>query len=343
MIRISISVGNNLKINFFRQQREKERQKELALRRLAALKAKKAEKIEIPDLDNNRRTQKDTIIKLADQKFEQERKLLIDLISKGEGDNIIQNMSKEQRYDQLEELSRNLKNLPPENIKARFDLLNRAASLKRANRKLALERSNQENSLEDILASLLTDLEKKQKDEMQDLMDSLVMDNDKDIMQRQLKYIYCIQNESISNVEDIICSAESLSPEETSNKVIVGALEDKYDALQDAVVLDILSENDPNFDNLSDDERNKVLQELKADESKVKNLIEKGTSKNDERSKKRKNILDDLKSDFEKVFDVFLKLRLSLILLFYRTGKRRVISSFTENEKQRRSRQKTSS
>ncbi|CAD5119308.1 DgyrCDS7935 [Dimorphilus gyrociliatus] len=283
-----------------KQQSERERQKELALKRLAALKAKKVGKIPCPEIDNDRRTMKDTILKLADQMFEQERQLLVEMVSRDENDRMAESMSSEQRTNQLDELYKNLRNLPPESTQSRLDLLNRAAFLKRANRMASLRRSNQESSLQDILASLLLDLEQKQNQEMNVLMDTLALDNDKDAMQEQLKYSFCIQNDNVPNLEQIICSAESSSPQESNNETVVDALKDKYDALRDTVLLDILSENDSKFDSLSKEEKNKILLELKANDSKVNELIQKGTSGNDERSKKRKNVLEDLKNDYEK-------------------------------------------
>ncbi|XP_064633679.1 golgin subfamily A member 4-like [Lineus longissimus] len=264
--------------NNARLKNDRQRQEMLAKQRLEMLRNKRSQKVKDDDrniiiTNGDRDAFQDGALALVEKKQLKEREqfsLFLDDIKHGEVENWAMVSSPMERQDRLMELKEQRVHMPIDKTKDQHDLLMQGTAVKRAGRKITLSRPGEDASIEAVLISLMADLQEKQEEDMENVMNK-ILDMSTDEMIELQKTI--VQDMKIARIENVAVAL--FSPEEgkkAGEKELMSALEGKYDALRDKLLMEALIQQlgESNWKRLSEKERQQKLLEFKLKERQLR-------------------------------------------------------------------------
>ncbi|XP_041349458.1 uncharacterized protein LOC121368777 [Gigantopelta aegis] len=271
------------------QEDERLRQEKLAQQRLEMARKRCKKGVELTqeedsdvDLDVDDKTLVETVLKLMDQRHALERNYFIKLLDEEVTDaETLDELSKEDIESRLASLGelreswrRTEDDSSPEQQTAIFQ---EAIRLGMELKKRKLEESGLPNSTEDCKVSLLTDLQQCQDLDVDDLMSDMEnkdTESLKALCEEQIKAKRNGWHDNVATVLQLVgdSATESSKGEVTAEKQVVQALEKKYDALKDKVIIEALMKQmgEAEWKHLSERERQRHVIKMRVEERRLR-------------------------------------------------------------------------
>lgn len=152
------------------------------------------------------------------------------------------------------------------------DAMNEMAALKSMNRKTTLNSINQEKRIspDDVVVSVLADLQQIQDEESEAVLKSLSQKSSEDLIELQEHDEKLCSERKFPNLVFVLTMAEATKKTDAND--LIDALETKYDALKDKLILDALEKQmgDLQWAALNEQERQRQLMKIKLEQRKLK-------------------------------------------------------------------------
>jgi len=232
--------------------KDRERQEQLARERLEArrnAKRKKAKMEEEPEPEKgNRAAWEESVMAELEKRHNQERNFFLDLMKDPDNADIreeAKEMSDDDRHKRISQLKEKRQGLDFEDSSDQEEhgaILEMATAVRMVVRQTALARKQGEDKtiddidIDDAIVSLIADLQQIQDKETKKMMTEIPDKTEEELAKVRTREINARKYEEVSNVAEVIFSYEGTG----TDKEIVKALDKKYDALMDKLVLDAL-------------------------------------------------------------------------------------------------------
>ncbi|EDV29717.1 uncharacterized protein TRIADDRAFT_52404 [Trichoplax adhaerens] len=270
---------DRLKYDRYRQERLAEKRLKGKVYTRSTLPARKMQEVEISDPKYTDLVQmQNTLISATEIKHIEERKFFVDLLSKERESVIIEMieiMSEDERECKLQDLLIRLDTISPDEEGEQgiyWNILAEAAVIKIECRKSTLigERKIASITNDDVIVSLLADLNEIQQTEIDKIISQLARKNESEIKSIHEKQLQRLKEMTYQNVNSVLFNAEP--SKFAGESQITEALNGKYDALRDKLLAEALAKQlgDAQWKKLSEQERQLRLMKLKRQERKLR-------------------------------------------------------------------------
>ncbi|KAJ8047726.1 hypothetical protein HOLleu_06793 [Holothuria leucospilota] len=270
------------------KERLEQRKKQIAARKLAKQAGQpppEEEKpsppgpVPLPEDANNKQALQDAVIKEMEIRYHEERDLLVQVLAdhedgeKREQARAMSEGMRQRKLSELKEQRQQWRDSGPtkEDEEEHMDILERAAALKLESRSEELKQANGTVTEEEVQIALLADLQQKQDEEASFLVQDLESKAVNTLKQlKQVQYI-ARANAWCDNVAATVLETKSDEDNVTEEK-LVKALEGKYDALRDKLLLEALMKQigAEEWARLTEKERQARLMKLKLQERRLR-------------------------------------------------------------------------
>ncbi|XP_060592636.1 LOW QUALITY PROTEIN: trichohyalin-like, partial [Ruditapes philippinarum] len=276
------------------KEEERLRQEKLARERLEAARNRKKgkgsmeEEVDMGPVDTDDPVSlQEAIANDMDRRHQKEREIFVKLMDESVGSKQrkdAMDMSDDERGDrmfEINELYKNWKNSDEKNLKEQMELLKDAISVMLEMIRCESEADGQVVTDDDLQVKLLADLQELQKVEAAKLLKD-IQDKDLKGLQQLHRAITVInKDESCDNIAAVLLGDRSRSENdgeedgesgETTEASVVKALEDKYDAMKDKLLMEVLMKEhgEAEWNRMSEKQRQKKLIDLKIKERQLR-------------------------------------------------------------------------
>lgn len=263
-----------------RLRRDRERQEQLARERLARRKRRgKPEEEdeldeEVPDKDDIQGWQ-EAVLRSLEKKHRAEQEFLMSLLQDESSQGLREEaraISEDDRLQRLNELKKKRDDLDL-GVQAdqglHVDILDMAAAFKfEVQRHRLANEKGVDMGDEDVTVSIMADLQEEQGKESERIMNELQEKSQEDLAALKQKQEQERQDGVVENVAVVLLEYDGTG----SDQELIGALDKKYDALKDKLLLEALKKQlgDAQWATLSEQERQKKLVKLKLEERRMR-------------------------------------------------------------------------
>ncbi|XP_041457735.1 trichohyalin-like isoform X3 [Lytechinus variegatus] len=262
---------------------ERERQLKLARERIAARKKKSGQVID-NDFDDpslppkgDLEAWRDAVLREMDRKHRAEVELLVTIVMDEGSEDVrdaARKMGKEGRQQRLLYLRSKAEGLNLEKKEEREenrDILEEAGAIKSILRHRTLQeqlKEGQEVEQEQVTTTLLADLQEEQEKESEVIMATIFTMNEEQLSRLRMDQIWSRHNEQGSNALIVLTQYEGVGDEDS----LLKALDKKYDTLREKILKAALIKKvgEEKWDELSEEERHKMLYDLKQQERRLR-------------------------------------------------------------------------
>eukprot|EP00057_Strongylocentrotus_purpuratus_P011445 XP_011665919.1 PREDICTED: trichohyalin isoform X2 [Strongylocentrotus purpuratus] len=263
---------------------ERERQLKLARERIAARKRKSGQVMD-DDFDDPSLPPKgdveawrDAVLREMDHKHRAEQELLVTIVMDEGSEDVrdaARKMGKEGRQKRLLYLRSQAEGLnleKKEEKEENRDILEEAGAIKSILRHRTLQEQlkaeSQEVEQEEVTTTLLADLQEEQEKESEVIMATIFTMNEEQLSRLRMDQIWSRHNEQGSNALVVLTQYEGVGDEDS----LLKALDKKYDTLREKILKAALIKRvgEEKWDEMSEEERHKMLYELKQQERRLR-------------------------------------------------------------------------
>ncbi|XP_053377355.1 trichohyalin-like isoform X2 [Mercenaria mercenaria] len=276
------------------KEEERLRQEKLARERLEAARNRKKEgKEEEEDTDigpvdtEDPASLQEAIAHDMDRRHRQERSIFMKLMEESVDSKqrtVAKEMSDDERGDrifEINELYKNWKNSDDKDLKEQMELLKDAISVMLEIIRCESEAKGQIVTDDDLQVKLLADLQEQQRHEAQRLLNDLQDKDLKGLQQLHRAVTMLNKDSSCDNIAAVLLGDRSRSEDEseeeeesgeTTDASVVKALEEKYDAMKDKLLMEALikEHGEAEWNRMSEKQRQKKLIDLKLKERQLR-------------------------------------------------------------------------
>ncbi|XP_077983007.1 uncharacterized protein LOC144437842 isoform X2 [Glandiceps talaboti] len=219
---------------------------------------------------------KDSVMKELDKKHKTERDLMMSILTDQGSEDMREAaklMASEDRQKRLTELKHKRQGLDFDNKddkEQNLDILEESGAIKSIVRLLVLQEKAQGKVVghEEVVVTLLAELQDEQDREGEAIFESLEDKDEDELSGMRHEEIRSRKTEASDNVVEVFTRYEGAAEEDQ----LLKALEDKYDALRDQLLLEALKKqmSDAEWQRLSEEERQRRLMKLKLEERRLR-------------------------------------------------------------------------
>ncbi|XP_022097553.1 trichohyalin-like isoform X2 [Acanthaster planci] len=219
---------------------------------------------------------RETVLKELDRKHILERELLLTILT-DEGSEELRDAARQMvqkaRQERLQELKEEAEKLNPdkkEEKEGHRDILEEAGAIKSILRTISLttKRHGQKVEMDEVHASILADLQEEQERESEVVMAGLVSMSEEELSKMRIKQIWEVKMGIGKNVLNVFTQYEGAAEDDA----ILKALDKKYDALKDKLLIDILRSHlgEKEWARMKEQDRQKKLLDLRQEERRLR-------------------------------------------------------------------------
>ncbi|XP_071784125.1 uncharacterized protein [Asterias amurensis] len=298
---------------------DRERQLLLAKERLANRRRRKAngeeenqnyEESPTP-ADGDMEGWRESVLTEMESKHVRERELLLSILTDEGSDDLREAanmMAQGPRQERLQDLKDAAEKLNPdrkEESEGRRDILEEAGAIKSILRRMSLKRKSQgqEVVVDQVITSLLADLQEEQEKESEVILSGLVEMSEEELSKLRLKQVWEAKANIGKNLLLVFTQYEGAAEDDD----ILKALDKKYDTLKDKLLVDVLRNQlgEAEWARMNEQDRQKKLLELKREEMKLRkegkmDLLAVLLSDNDKAETDLRKLMGDSRQDYEE-------------------------------------------